>query len=345
MESSVKNPETPKNLNESSENLSSSEQFSPFSFDIPFDFRLINYQKYQPDPHYLGTKQPQMTANMRTILLDWMMEVCNDYMLKRQTFHMALNYVDRFLSKIPDFPKAKLQLLGVVSLYISSKIEEIHPPKLEEFAVVGHDYGLEEIKNFEELILKTLRFELNPSVIPFWSDWFMSQWDLFIEEKQADSSFAILQISSNFNEKNDDQISWNSEKIIQFRQPNENNYKLFREFFQLVDCAVLDPEFMEKDGKKVVLTFFCMIIWGFFMRVEWRKIGERYREILGEESKITRKLIEEFLQRTSDCQLSDLFNVFEFCAKFFELKIKYDYPLATKINRENVLEVLYIDIC
>lgn len=34
---------------------------------------------------------------MRSILLDWAMEVCMEYLMKRETFHLAINYIDRYL--------------------------------------------------------------------------------------------------------------------------------------------------------------------------------------------------------------------------------------------------------
>eukprot|EP00362_Geleiidae_sp_MMETSP1317_P000155 CAMPEP_0201284242 /NCGR_PEP_ID=MMETSP1317-20130820/66978_1 /ASSEMBLY_ACC=CAM_ASM_000770 /TAXON_ID=187299 /ORGANISM="Undescribed Undescribed, Strain Undescribed" /LENGTH=44 /DNA_ID= /DNA_START= /DNA_END= /DNA_ORIENTATION= len=39
---------------------------------------------------------------MRYILLDWMMEVCMDFTMKRSTYHYAINYVDRYLACIPN---------------------------------------------------------------------------------------------------------------------------------------------------------------------------------------------------------------------------------------------------
>lgn len=35
---------------------------------------------------------------MRSILYDWMMELSNAFMLKRETYQLAINYVDRFLT-------------------------------------------------------------------------------------------------------------------------------------------------------------------------------------------------------------------------------------------------------
>jgi hypothetical protein len=33
------------------------------------------------------------------MLVDWMMEVCDEFALTRETFHLAVNYVDLYLSK------------------------------------------------------------------------------------------------------------------------------------------------------------------------------------------------------------------------------------------------------
>ena len=80
--------------------------------------------KYMPDPYYMEKQQPHITPRMRLILCDWMMEVCTEYRLKRETFHYAVNYVDRYLSLVKSVNKSDLQLLGVTSMYIAAKIEE-----------------------------------------------------------------------------------------------------------------------------------------------------------------------------------------------------------------------------
>lgn len=35
---------------------------------------------------------------MRAILLDWMMEVCTEFKMKRETYYLAVCYVDKYLS-------------------------------------------------------------------------------------------------------------------------------------------------------------------------------------------------------------------------------------------------------
>ncbi|VDP09723.1 unnamed protein product [Soboliphyme baturini] len=73
---------------------------------------------------------------MRSILLDWLSEVCEVYKLHRETFHLAVDYTDRYLSKEKNVPKSRLQLVGITSLFIAAKMEEIYPPKLSDFAYV-----------------------------------------------------------------------------------------------------------------------------------------------------------------------------------------------------------------
>jgi len=38
---------------------------------------------------------------MRLLLLDWMMEVCEEFGLKRETYHLAASFNDLYLSRVP----------------------------------------------------------------------------------------------------------------------------------------------------------------------------------------------------------------------------------------------------
>jgi len=60
---------------------------------------------------------------MRSILLDWMMEVSMEYFLKRETYYLSINFLDRYLSIKKNIQKIELQLIGVTCLYIAAKIE------------------------------------------------------------------------------------------------------------------------------------------------------------------------------------------------------------------------------
>ena len=125
----------------------------------PIGIETLNYLvsrecSYYADAYFL-LKQVHINKMMRAILIDWMMEVCTEYQLKRETFFLSVNYVDRYLSKILNVPKQELQLVGVTSLYIASKMEEIYPPKITDFVKSTDDgYKVEQIRGMEKQITK-----------------------------------------------------------------------------------------------------------------------------------------------------------------------------------------------
>jgi len=82
---------------------------------------------------------------------------------------LAVDFIDRFLSLSPSVPKNRLQLIGVSCLFIGAKIEEIYPPKLQEFAYVTDGACTEEeILNMELMILKGLNWGLSPMTPNAW---------------------------------------------------------------------------------------------------------------------------------------------------------------------------------
>ena len=64
-------------------------------------------------------KQPDITSSMRSILVDWLIEVGEEYKLHRETLCLAVNYVDRFLSQMSVL-RGKLQLVGAASIFLAS---------------------------------------------------------------------------------------------------------------------------------------------------------------------------------------------------------------------------------
>lgn len=64
-------------------------------------------------------KQSDITASMRSILVDWLVEVSEEYKLHRETLFLAVNYIDRFLSYM-SVQRGKLQLVGAASMFLAS---------------------------------------------------------------------------------------------------------------------------------------------------------------------------------------------------------------------------------
>lgn len=73
---------------------------------------------------------------MMHILKDWMIEVSHSFFFKRETYYIAINYLERYLSLKHNVGKELLQLIGVTSLLLAHKFEEIYPKRLMEFKKV-----------------------------------------------------------------------------------------------------------------------------------------------------------------------------------------------------------------
>ncbi|KZV56201.1 hypothetical protein F511_13805 [Dorcoceras hygrometricum] len=124
--------------------------------------------KRRPLPDYIQKIQKDITANMRGVLIDWLVEVVEEYKLLSDTLYLTVSYIDRFLSSNA-LNRQRLQLLGVSSMLIASKYEEISPPHVEDFCyITDNTYTKEDVVKMESDVLKSLKFEMgNPTVKTF----------------------------------------------------------------------------------------------------------------------------------------------------------------------------------
>ncbi|KAJ0980251.1 hypothetical protein J5N97_008506 [Dioscorea zingiberensis] len=125
-------------------------------------------ERRRPLVNYIETVQTDVTANMRGILVDWLVEVAEEYKLVADTLYLTVSYIDRFLSSNA-ITRQQLQLVGVASMFIASKYEEISPPHMEDFCyITDNTYTKQEVLNMETEILKLLNFEMgNPTIKTF----------------------------------------------------------------------------------------------------------------------------------------------------------------------------------
>ncbi|KAG5098606.1 hypothetical protein JHK82_048460 [Glycine max] len=62
---------------------------------------------------YVQKIQRDVNANMRGVLVDWLVEVAEEYKLVSDTFYFCVAYIDRFLS-LNILSRQRLQLLGLL---------------------------------------------------------------------------------------------------------------------------------------------------------------------------------------------------------------------------------------
>lgn len=112
--------------------------------------------------------QSHINERMRSILVDWLVEVHLKFKLVPETLYLTINLIDRYLEK-REVTRPKLQLVGVTCLLIASKYEEIYPPELRDLVYIcDRAYSKNEILEMEEVILKALEYQITiPSAHAF----------------------------------------------------------------------------------------------------------------------------------------------------------------------------------
>lgn len=90
-----------------------------------YAFGIFNYLKEREDEFQIDCylqRQPHLTRWMRTLLVDWMVEVQESFEMNHETLYLAVKIVDIYLSKV-QIEKEKLQLVGCAALFLSSKYD------------------------------------------------------------------------------------------------------------------------------------------------------------------------------------------------------------------------------
>ncbi|XP_057464562.1 cyclin-A3-4-like isoform X2 [Actinidia eriantha] len=137
--------------------------------DVPLIYQHLHSleveEKRRPLPDYMEKVQKDINPAMRDILLDWLVEVAEEYKLVSDTLYLTVSYVDRFLSH-HSVNRNKLQLLGVSCMLIASKYEEISPPHVEDFCyITDNTYSKEEVVSMERDVLIFLNYEMSTPTI------------------------------------------------------------------------------------------------------------------------------------------------------------------------------------
>lgn len=81
---------------------------------------------------YLQKIQTEIKDTSRAFLIEWVIDVHRKFRLTSEALYVSVFIIDQFLSK-KHLLKSQLHLLGVATLLIASKYEEIYPPTLHDY--------------------------------------------------------------------------------------------------------------------------------------------------------------------------------------------------------------------
>ena len=124
---------------------------------------------------------------MRAILVDWLIDVHCKFKLVPATLYLTINSIDRFLS-LHILMRQKLQLLGVSSMLLASKYEEIYAPETRDFVYISDNaYSKDDIFKMEILICTTLEYVFHIKSPIF----FISNWSKILNASREEIIFSV----------------------------------------------------------------------------------------------------------------------------------------------------------
>ena len=116
--------------------------------------------EFRIKPNFMKN-QKEINCRMRAIIVNWMIEVHDRFKLLHDTLFLSVIIFDRYMSIINNIDKNKLQLIGVTSLLIACKYEEIFSPEMRDFiCILDREYEKEDLMEQENNMLKILKFEV-----------------------------------------------------------------------------------------------------------------------------------------------------------------------------------------
>ncbi|XP_077356331.1 G2/mitotic-specific cyclin-B3 [Festucalex cinctus] len=150
-------PQIPPEFDVDSENRDDCFMCPEYAKDI-FDYLKSREEKFVL--HDYMCQQPNINAGMRAILVDWLVEVQENFELYHETLYLAVKLTDHFLARTP-IQRDALQLVGATAMLLASKFEERDPPYVEHFLFICDDaYTRQQVLHMETRILQELSYDI-----------------------------------------------------------------------------------------------------------------------------------------------------------------------------------------
>eukprot|EP01121_Diplochlamys_sp_Union-15-3_P012714 TRINITY_DN3852_c0_g2_i4.p1 TRINITY_DN3852_c0_g2~~TRINITY_DN3852_c0_g2_i4.p1 ORF type:complete len:288 (-),score=36.72 TRINITY_DN3852_c0_g2_i4:98-961(-) len=207
----------------------------------------------------LFSNHPEISPEMRSVLIHWLSEVCEELNLHRETMQLALNYIDRYMSKTKHIPKKSFQLVGITALWIAVKVDELNEnkrPNIDEFVnSTANLYCTDDMKIMEQSVLYTLDWKLKPITPNTWLQTFID----FDHHLNTMSTAGCNNALRNERLTIDD-VAIQKQKYYQY---NLFPKKAFLRIMQTVELSVLDHKALQFQPSLVVASAFSFFYLGY----------------------------------------------------------------------------------
>eukprot|EP00347_Sterkiella_histriomuscorum_P010633 403375523 len=293
---------------------------------------------YQVNPFYLQSLQSHLQWHMRTLLIDWMMEVCDEFALLRETYHLAVTYTDLYLSR-KICPIDKLQLLGASSLMLACKIEEIVCPRVRDFAfATDHGFTHQQLVGMEMEISQIMSFQLYPTTLNYWANYYMAKWDIYAQSNPL--GFRILQDQSD--QDDDDSPRSYPAELPLFKTDSIEDYRRFRSLIQTVDLLVLDINSYRFNKLQLVasaLYFQLGLHYKVFSRQQIAGMPDVSTLLIFIEQQGHEyvHVMQHFIQCYFGLQIPEIVTAMQYVGRFFGLDPCQDYPIIIQKQKKPII--------
>jgi len=111
---------------------------------------------------YLDGKIGAILPKMRSVLVEWLVEVHQQFSLLQETLYLSVAILDRYMQVAAEkVPRKSLQLVGVTAMFIAAKYEEMYAPEIGDFVyITDNAYTQNQIRETEIKIMTVLKFDM-----------------------------------------------------------------------------------------------------------------------------------------------------------------------------------------
>lgn len=215
--------------------------------------KFVDLQICFPDP----LKNHSIDSNFRTKLVDWIFEVINAFGFNEMTTFLTIFIIDAYLYKTKKKLKNEdLHIIGVTSLFIASKYEEVTPIHMHDLIekICHNRFSENDIKKKEREILENLEYQI---IIHSVGDFLKNH---FCEFRITNKQIIDSNIENYF--KSMEQISVYISKVIL----HSDAFSLYKNSIKAIACIVISFEILRsqitisKENEKIIKEWILLLM-------------------------------------------------------------------------------------
>jgi len=164
---------------------------------LPEDDSYMTHQrqKWKSCHGYLATSQPNLTKRIRTILIEWLYEVLDEYTLGRLTLHRCICFLDYYLFKEKhEVIRDNFQLIGCACLLVAVKFEEVDELGVDQFVYIADDvFCHDDLVKMESQVLSVIEWNLCHTTLYEWLEHYI-ELQKVVDESEQESARVMIDL-------------------------------------------------------------------------------------------------------------------------------------------------------